>query len=65
MAREKTIRERLICIENKIDCVQVALDNHLTHHRKVFDRYFKLFLVAFGVIGSAITTIILTLIFKS
>ena len=61
----KTNKERLICIENKIDSLVDGFSNHLEHHKKLYDRIFRIFLVGLGVGLTAIVSIAVTLIIKS
>ena len=63
MAKEKTTKERLICIENKVDTVIVGHNNHLEHHKRLYDKVFRIFLVALSPIVAAIIWA-LVLIFK-
>ena len=58
MAKEKTTKERLICIENKINNVITGFDNHLEHHRILYDRIWRLFLVIMGSCLGLLTSVI-------
>lgn len=61
----KTNKERLICIENKVDQVVTGLNNHLEEHKKLYDRLFRIFLVGLGVGLTAAVSIATALIIKS
>ena len=61
----KTNKERLICIENKIDSLVEGFENHLDHHKKLYDRLFRIALVVFSVGLTAGVGIAVTLVFKS
>jgi len=61
----KTNRERLICIEGLLDRVIEWQNNHMEHHKKLYDRLFKLFLVVLGVVLAATLSVIAALVFKS
>ena len=61
----KTNKERLICIETKVDRVVTGLDNHLQDHKKLYDRLFRIFLVGLGVGLTAIVSIATALVIKS
>jgi hypothetical protein len=62
--KQKTNKERLVCIESKLDNLIQGFSNHLLHHAKRDDRMFRLFLVLTGIVGSGTITIILTILFK-
>lgn len=64
MAKQKTNKERLICIEGLLDRVIDWQSNHMEHHKKLYDRLFRVFLVVLGA-ALAATTTILVLIFKT
>lgn len=59
MAKDKTNKERLICIENKIDKLAEGFSNHLEHHKILYDRLFKLFLVILGIMCTAAASLII------
>jgi len=65
MAKDKTTKEKLVCIESKLDMLIEGFNNHLEHHRRLYDKLFRLFLVVLGIVGTAVVSVILTLIFKS
>ncbi len=64
MAKQKTNKERLICIEGLLDRVVDWQSNHMEHHKKLYDRLFRVFLVVLGA-ALAATTAILVSVFKS
>lgn len=51
----KTNKERLICIEGLLNTVVAWQGNHMEHHKKLYDRLFKTFLV---VLGAAMTAVL-------
>lgn len=64
MTKQKTNKERLICIEGLLDRVIDWQSNHMEHHKKLYDRLFRVFLVVLGA-ALAATTAILVLIIKA
>lgn len=61
----KTNKERLICIEELLNTIIAWQGNHMDHHKKLYDRLFRVFLVGLGVGLTAIATIAVTLVLKS
>lgn len=65
MAKQKTNKERLICIEGLLDRVLEWQSNHMDHHKKLYDRLFRIFLVGLGIGLTAIVSIATALVIKS
>lgn len=63
MAKQKTNKERLICIEGLLNTVIAWQSNHIEHHKKLYDRLFRVFLIVLGA-ALAATTAILVSVFK-
>ena len=60
-----TNKERFDDIERLLYKVLEWQSNHMEHHKKLYDRLFRIFLVGLGVGLTAITSIAVTLIIKS
>lgn len=58
----KTNKERLICIEAKVDQVITGLNNHLEDHKASYNRLFRVFLVVLGAILAAATAVLVLII---
>lgn len=56
--KQKTNKERLICIENMLTKVLEWQENHMGHHKRLYDRMFKLFLVILGSCLGVLTSVI-------
>ena len=63
--KEETNKIKLVRIEERLDDLLLGFGNHLEHHKKLYDRLFRIFLVGLGIGLTAITTIAVTLILKS
>ncbi len=61
----KTNKERLICIEGLLGKVIDWQSNHMEHHKKLYDRLFRIFLVGLAVGLTAIVSIATVLIVKA
>jgi len=71
MAKEKTTKERVICIEKqqiktdlKVDTLITGQSNHLEHHKRLYDKVFRIFLVALSPVVALIVWA-LVLVYKS
>ena len=64
MAKEETNKIKLVRIEDKVDCITNKFDNHLEHHKRLYDKVFRIFLVALSPIV-AVVIWALVLVFKS
>jgi len=62
MAKEETNKVKLVRIENKVDQVVTGFSNHLEHHKKLYDRLFRIFLVFLAATLAAGTTVALALL---
>ena len=58
MAKEKTNKERLICMESMLDRVLEWQSNHMEHHKILYDRIWRLFLVIMGSCLGLLTSVI-------
>lgn len=58
----KTNKDRLINIEGLLERVLEWQSNHLEHHKKLYDRLFRIFLVFLGATLAAGTTVALALL---
>lgn len=61
----KTNKERLICIESKIDKLAEGFTNHLDHHKKLYDRLFRIALIVFSIGLTAGVSIAVALVLKA
>lgn len=62
--KQETNKVKLVRIEELLKTIIAWQSNHMEHHKKLYDRLFRVFLVVLGAALAAITTI-LVLVFKS
>jgi hypothetical protein len=60
VAKEKTNKDRLICIEGLLQRVLEWQGNHQEHHKKLYDRLFRVFLVVLGAALAATSAILIS-----
>ena len=65
MAKEETNKIKLVRIEGLLNTVINWQSNHMEHHKKLYDRLFRIFLVGLGVGLTAIVSIATALVIKS
>lgn len=56
--KQKTNKERLVCIESMLERVLEWQSNHMEHHKRLYDRMFRLFLVVLGSCLGVLTSVI-------
>lgn len=61
----QTQRQQLTELKEMLDRVLTWQNNHMEHHRRLYDRLFRIFLVGLGVGLTAIVSIATALIIKS
>ena len=65
MIKGRTNKERLINIEGMLETIIAWQNNHMEHHKKLYDRLFRIFLIGLGVGLTATASIATALIIKS